>query len=64
MIAEKMSDYFAARMAKLTPAQIEVLFRTDYTGNPVNEFGGMAEALADLYQLCQVHQATRRRPAI
>ncbi len=47
-VAAKMSDYFAGRIAKLTPEQVEVMFRTDYTGNPVNEFGGMAEALADL----------------
>lgn len=49
VIAERMSDYFAARFAKLTPEQVEVILRTDYTGNPVNEFGGMAEALSDLY---------------
>jgi hypothetical protein len=29
----------------------DAVFRTDYLGNPVNEFGGMAEALTDLYQL-------------
>ena len=52
-VAAKMSDYFAARMAKLKPDQIEAMFRTDYTGNPVNEFGGMAEALADLYLLAR-----------
>ncbi len=50
-IAAKMSDYFAGRMAKLTSDQIELLLRTDYTGNPVTEFGGMAEALTDLYTL-------------
>ncbi len=50
-VAERMSDYFAARFAKLTPEQIEAILRTDYTGNPVNEFGGMAEALSDLYRL-------------
>jgi len=50
-VAAKMSDYFAVRMAKLTPDQIEAMFRTDYKGNPLNEFGGMAEALADLYDL-------------
>ena len=52
-IAEKLSDYVAARMAKLSPAQIEALLRTDYTGNPVNEFGGMAEGLADLYAVAR-----------
>jgi uncharacterized protein len=45
-VAARMSDCFAARIAKLKPDQIEAMFRTDYTGNPVNEFGGMAEALA------------------
>jgi uncharacterized protein len=52
-IAAKLSDYVAARLAKLSPAQVEALFRTDYTGNPVNEFGGMAEALADLYAVAR-----------
>ncbi len=50
-VAERMADCFAARFAKLTPEQIEALLRTDYTGNPVNEFGGMAEVLSDLYRL-------------
>ena len=50
-VAARLSDYFAARIAKLTPEQIEAMLRTDYTGNPVNEFGGMAEALTGLYQL-------------
>ena len=50
-VASRMSDYFAGRIAKLTPQQLEAMLRTDYTGNPVNEFGGMAEALADLYAL-------------
>ncbi len=50
-VAARMSDYFATRIAKLTPAQVEAMFRTDYLGNPANEFGGMAEALADLYLL-------------
>ncbi len=47
--AARMSDYFAARIAKLSPGQIEAMLRTDYTGNPANEFGGMAESLVDLY---------------
>ena len=54
-VAAKLSDCFAGRLAKLTPEQIEVLFRTDYAGNPVNEFGGMAEALTDLYELARRH---------
>jgi DUF1680 family protein len=53
LVAAKMSDFFAARMSKLKPVQIEAMLRTDYTGNPVNEFGGMAEALADLYLLAR-----------
>jgi DUF1680 family protein len=52
-VAARMSDHFAARMAKLTPEQTELLLRTDYTGNPVNEFGGMAEALTDLCLLAR-----------
>jgi DUF1680 family protein len=50
-IAAKMSDYFAGRIGRLNPDQIEAMFRTDYLGNPTNEFGAMAEALTDLYQL-------------
>ncbi len=52
-VASRMADHFAARMARLTPEQIEKLLRTDYTGNPVNEFGGMSEALVDLYLLAR-----------
>ncbi len=51
--AVKMSDYFAGRIAKLTPDQIELMLRTDHTENPGNEFGGMAEALVDLYVLAK-----------
>ena len=52
-VASRMADHFSARMAKLTPEQTDRLLRTDYTGNPVNEFGGMAEALADLCLLAR-----------
>lgn len=52
-VAAKMSDYFASRAAKLTGDQIEAMFRTDYTANPQNEFGGMGEVLVDLYLLAQ-----------
>lgn len=52
-VAGRMADHFAARMARLAPEQIDKLLRTDYTGNPVNEFGGMSEALTDLYQLAR-----------
>jgi DUF1680 family protein len=54
-MAGKLADYFAARIAKLTPERIEALFRTDYTGNPTNEYGGMAAALTDLYQVARRH---------
>jgi DUF1680 family protein len=54
-VAAQMADYFAARIAKLTPAQVEAMLRTDYTGNPLNEFGGMAEALTELYALAAKH---------
>jgi hypothetical protein len=47
-MAEKMADRYAARMAALTPAQIEKLLRTDQQRNPLNEFGGMSDALAEL----------------
>jgi len=52
-VASGLSDYVAGRMARLTSEQIELLLRTDYTGNPVNEFGGMGEALADLARLAR-----------
>ncbi|HML74126.1 MAG TPA: glycoside hydrolase family 127 protein [Anaerohalosphaeraceae bacterium] len=52
-IAAGMSDYFAGRITILSPEQIEFMLRTDYTGNPVNEFGGMAEALSELYRLAR-----------
>lgn len=52
-VAQRMSDYFAARIVKLSPAQLDAMLRTDYTGNPANEFGGMAESLADLFVLAK-----------
>ncbi|MBI5835204.1 MAG: glycoside hydrolase family 127 protein [Armatimonadetes bacterium] len=52
-VAGRLADYVAGRMARLSPEQIEALCRTDYTGNPTNEFGGMAEALADLALLAR-----------
>ena len=50
-VAMQMSDYFAHRIAKLAPDKVEEIFRTDYNGNPVNEFGGMADVLSELYQV-------------
>ena len=46
-IAESMSDYFAGRIAKLTPAQIDTMLHTDL--NQQREFGSMNGVLTDLY---------------
>jgi uncharacterized protein len=46
-VAEGMSDYFAGRIAKLTPAQIDTMLHTDT--NQQREFGSMNEVLTDLY---------------
>ncbi len=48
-IAIGMSDYHSWRVAQLSTAQIEAMFRTD-NGN-TEEWGGMNEALTDLYLL-------------
>lgn len=48
-IAISMSDYHSWRVARLTPAQVEAMCAT-YGGNQ-EEWGGMNEALTDLYQL-------------
>lgn len=48
-IAISMSDYHRWRVNRLTPAQIEAMYAT-YSGNS-EEWGGMNEALIDLYQL-------------
>jgi hypothetical protein len=50
-VATHMADYFEARVAKLTPEAIEKMTRTDYKGNPVNEYGGIAESLLALHRL-------------
>jgi DUF1680 family protein len=50
-VATRMADYFAARVDKLTPEAIEQMTRTDYKGNPVNEYGGIAESLLALHRL-------------
>lgn len=39
-----MADYFSARLARLSPEALEKMTRTDYKGNPVNEYGGVAES--------------------
>jgi uncharacterized protein len=46
-VAEGMSDYFAGRIANLTPAQIDSMFHTDI--NQQREFGSMSEVLTNLY---------------
>lgn len=47
-IATKMADYFQGRLASLSAATIEKVFRTDGNGNPQNEFGAMSDVLAEL----------------
>lgn len=49
-MAVKMSDHYAARMAALSPQQIEKLLRTDGRRNPATEFGGMSDSLTELSQ--------------
>lgn len=50
-VATRMADYFDARIGKLSPEAIEQMTRTDYKGNPVNEYGGFAESLLALHRL-------------
>ena len=50
-VATRLADYFSRRIAKLNPETIDKMTRTDYTGNPVNEFGGFAESLLALYRI-------------
>lgn len=50
-VANKMADYFAARLARLSDEQRERIFRTDDSRNPQNEFGGMSDVLAELYEV-------------
>ena len=47
-ITVRMADYFQQRIEKLSPEQVEKIFRTDTQRNPTNEFGGMGDALVDL----------------
>lgn len=47
-VATKMGDYFQARLAGLSSATIEKIFRTDGSKNPQNEFGGMSDVYAEL----------------
>lgn len=50
-VATHMADYFEARINKLSPEAIEQMTRTDYKGNPANEYGGITEALLALHRI-------------
>lgn len=50
-VALKMSAYLQRRLLALPPDQIERMFRTDHSRNPQTEFGGMADALSELYSI-------------
>ncbi len=50
-IAVGMADYFAGRLERLSPEAAEKMTRTDYKGNPVNEFGGIAESFLAVYAI-------------
>jgi DUF1680 family protein len=47
-VASKMGDFVQARLAGLSSTTLENIFRTDGSKNPQNEFGSMADALAEL----------------
>ena len=49
-VAEGMAGYFKKRLDNCTPQQIERMFDTRQA-NPQNEFGGISEALHNLYAL-------------
>jgi DUF1680 family protein len=48
-VVKKMGDYFQSRLAGLSAATIEKIFRTDGSKNPQNEFGAMSDAYSELY---------------
>lgn len=50
VVARRMGAWVERRLSSLTPAEIEACFRTDRRRNPLNEFGGMADALSALAQ--------------
>jgi DUF1680 family protein len=50
-IVTGMADYFAARLDRLAPEAIESMTRTHYKGNPVNEFGGIAESFLAIHAI-------------
>lgn len=50
-IAVAMGNYFAGRLERLSPEALESMTLTSYKGNPVNEYGGIAEAFLALHRL-------------
>ena len=50
-VATKMGDYIQGRLAGLSAATIEKIFRTDGSKNPQNEFGAMSDVFAELYAI-------------
>ena len=50
-VVVRMADYFSARLARLSPEAVEQMTRTDYKGNPVNEYGGVAESFLAVFSL-------------
>lgn len=50
-VVTAMADYFAGRLERLSPEALEKMTRTDYKGNPVNEYGGIAESLLAVHHL-------------
>jgi DUF1680 family protein len=50
-IAVAMADYFAGRIDKLSPDALQKMTLTNYKGNPVNEYGGIAESFLTLYRI-------------
>ncbi len=49
-MAVRLGDWIAWRMARLSESALEPMLRTDQL-NPSNEYGGVGEALYDLYEL-------------
>lgn len=49
-VAAGLGDWIARRMAAVAPERVEPLLRTA-EANPLNEYGGIGEALYDLYAL-------------
>jgi hypothetical protein len=47
-VATRMGDYFQRRLAGLSAATIEKIFRTDGSRNPQNEFGSMSDVFSGL----------------